>query len=459
MEPKVQVKVKPKTHPIGPKPITLKEGSVSVKIYGTWSHSKITDLATGKKIKNFKEEYTLRYYIGSTRKQKRFTDLDKAKLEARSILTKIKNNETEALKLTGIDRSSYVEAKSILSSLDDPPSLLLAISDYVSARKEINNNNISLTDVAKDYRRRNSLIEKKVKVSVLVEEFISFKENQNLSHEYIRTLKRLRKFGQDFDINVNELNFNLLQTYFENMVDLDGNPAQPRTKKNAWERIITLLRFGLKRKYLAEEIINELIDVDLPKIINSKPLIWTPAEFSEILNSTRSQLIPYLAIAGFAGVRTQEIHNLDWSQIDLDRKQIKIDSAQAKTRARRIVPLCDAATAWLKPHQKSEGKVVHYSYAGKHSIVISRDIMRRREIDGVNSKFIWKRNGLRHSFISYQLALTKKVHEIAMDAGNSENIIFKNYRELVTEEEAKHWFSIFPEKAENIVHMRPSAVS
>ena len=38
-----------------------------------------------------------------------------------------------------------------------------------------------------------------------------------------------------------------------------------------------------------------------------------------------------------------------------------------------------------------------------------------------------------------------------MDAGNSENIIFKNYRELVTEDEAKAWFSILPTGEKNII--------
>ena len=242
------------------------------------------------------------------------------------------------------------------------------------------------------------------------------------------------------------------------MVDPKGNPIQPRTKKNAWERIITLLRFGLKRKYLSEGLFNELIEIDLPKIINGKPPIWTPDEFKEMLNFARPELVPFLAIAGFAGVRSQEIHNLDWSQIDLDRKHIKIDGEHAKPRARRVVPLNAAAISWLKLYQKTDGKVIHYSYTGKHSQAVSRDVMTNRDLRNDNSEFLWKRNGLRHSYISYQLALTKKVHEIAMDAGNSENIIFKNYRELVTEEEASRWFSIFPKKEQNIIHMLPSAV-
>jgi hypothetical protein len=53
MQAKQLVSSKPKEHPIGQKPLTLRDGSVSVKIYGTWSHSKITDPLSGKKIKNY----------------------------------------------------------------------------------------------------------------------------------------------------------------------------------------------------------------------------------------------------------------------------------------------------------------------------------------------------------------------------------------------------------------------
>ncbi len=57
----------------------------------------------------------------------------------------------------------------------------------------------------------------------------------------------------------------------------------------------------------------------------------------------------------------------------------------------------------------------------------------------------WKRNGLRHSFISYRMALVKNENTMALEAGNSPQMIFSHYRELVTESEAEEWFSIFPE--------------
>ena len=57
----------------------------------------------------------------------------------------------------------------------------------------------------------------------------------------------------------------------------------------------------------------------------------------------------------------------------------------------------------------------------------------------------WKHNALRHSFISYRVAKIKNVNEVAMEAGNSPDMIFKHYRELVTEKEADAWFGVTPD--------------
>jgi predicted urease superfamily metal-dependent hydrolase len=56
-----------------------------------------------------------------------------------------------------------------------------------------------------------------------------------------------------------------------------------------------------------------------------------------------------------------------------------------------------------------------------------------------------KHNALRHSFISYRVAKIKKVNEVAMEAGNSPDMIFKHYRNLVTEKEADGWFGVTPD--------------
>jgi hypothetical protein len=64
--------------------------------------------------------------------------------------------------------------------------------------------------------------------------------------------------------------------------------------------------------------------------------------------------------------------------------------------------------------------------------------------------FEWKHNALRHSFCSYRLADVKSAAEVALEAGNSPQMIFQHYRELVTERAAKGWFAITPEVAKAV---------
>lgn len=61
-----------------------------------------------------------------------------------------------------------------------------------------------------------------------------------------------------------------------------------------------------------------------------------------------------------------------------------------------------------------------------------------------SNEFKWQHNGLRHSFISYRVAVVKNVTQVALEAGNSPAVIFSNHRELVTPQDAKEWFSIRP---------------
>jgi hypothetical protein len=58
--------------------------------------------------------------------------------------------------------------------------------------------------------------------------------------------------------------------------------------------------------------------------------------------------------------------------------------------------------------------------------------------------FDWKHNALRHSFISYRVAAMKNIAEVSLEAGNSPQMIFQHYREVVDGDEAKKWFAIKP---------------
>jgi len=69
----------------------------------------------------------------------------------------------------------------------------------------------------------------------------------------------------------------------------------------------------------------------------------------------------------------------------------------------------------------------------------------------------WKHNALRRWFISYRVAETQNVAQVALEAGNSPQMIFKNYRELVRGADARTWFSIVPGGESKVIGMRKAA--
>ena len=62
--------------------------------------------------------------------------------------------------------------------------------------------------------------------------------------------------------------------------------------------------------------------------------------------------------------------------------------------------------------------------------------------------FAWKHSALRHSFISYRLAAVQNTAPVALEAGNSPQIVFRHCRELVRPMEAERWFAVTPASVE-----------
>ena len=112
----------------------------------------------------------------------------------------------------------------------------------------------------------------------------------------------------------------------------------------------------------------------------------------------------------------------------------------AKNEERRLVPIPDNLARWLQPQVKTDGPVCPYTnLANVYAHLAKR------------AKVPWKRNGLRHSWISYRVAQTKNVPQVSFEAGNSPQMIHRHYLKLVTESVAKQWFAILPEQPANII--------
>ena len=133
---------------------------------------------------------------------------------------------------------------------------------------------------------------------------------------------------------------------------------------------------------------------------------------------------------------------LEWKDIRFEQGFIEVTAAKAKTASRRLVPLLDVLKSWILPLKKESGRVLDY---GHNSALIRARIGFCKtgiKVEDKPTQFAWKPNALRHSFASYRLAEIKDAARVALEMGNSPSMLFRNYRELVTEKQAQEWFAL-----------------
>ena len=94
-----------------------------------------------------------------------------------------------------------------------------------------------------------------------------------------------------------------------------------------------MFNFGIKRGHCAE---NPCKKLDISRRDAVEIEVYTPAEVAAILSAAEThdaQLVPFLAISFFCGIRLAEALRLDWSAIDLHESFVKSPAAMTKTRA------------------------------------------------------------------------------------------------------------------------------
>jgi hypothetical protein len=136
----------------------------------------------------------------------------------------------------------------------------------------------------------------------------------------------------------------------------------------------------------------------------------------------------------------------------------------AKTASRRTVEIPHNARAWLALYAKESGPVwptteearnlwnLARVEAGFGPFFSTRTAVNTAQA-GRDDLRPWPDNALRHSAISYRLALTRDLPRVATEAGNSPVIVQRHYAELVKPDAAKKFFGILPREAANVIRL------
>jgi integrase len=395
------------------KPVAVvKQGSAAVPIYRGMCRKSV--------------RFTVAFYRDGRRRRLTFGNLDAAKDEARRIALNIQRGMSSDNDLRPQDRETFRTAMNMLAPLGLP--LLGCLEEYVTCRRDLGS--VPLRVAVEAYKSRTAGVEAGVTVERIVEEMLLAKTQDRLSSMHIKDLRSLyHRFARAFPGAISEITTPQLDAWIRK------GEFTITTRNNRLRRMKMLFTFAKERGYLPK---NEPTAIEMLKPVKSLALdvgLFTPGEMDRLMQAASPQMIPFLAIGGFAGLRVEEICRLDWSAVHLDRRMIELRASQAKTASRRIVPMSENLAAWLAPLAR-QGAVIPNRLFTEKVRKFAHEI-------GVG----WPRNALRHSYISYRVAEIQNVAQVALEAGNSPAIIFKHYRELVTREDAQKWFSIFPANA------------
>jgi integrase len=127
---------------------------------------------------------------------------------------------------------------------------------------------------------------------------------------------------------------------------------------------------------------------------------------------------------------------------------VQVAAEHAKGADRRLIEMSENLKEWLLPYEDRSGKLWRLSH-----MEFYRDLEAARAKAGISK---WPSNVLRHSYASYHLAFHQNAAALALQMGHtSQAMIFSNYRELVTKQDAERYWRIRPaQAATNVISMR-----
>jgi integrase len=256
----------------------------------------------------------------------------------------------------------------------------------------------------------------------------------------------LRRFADTFvNTAVCELGKQQLDLFFGSLKKAFG--VETAKSRNHYRGAIrSFLSWCVRKDYLRPA--NRLTEADAmqTELANSAEVeLYSPKEFRTLLEAAEGPMQALLAIGGLAGLRTQELLRLDWTDLWRIEGHIEVSREKAKTRQRRLVEIGPALAAWLEPFRSfTTGRI----WDNTESVFQKAALALTGEA-GVGRK----ENGLRHSYCTYHFALNANENLTAQQAGNSPAMIHQHYKGLATKAEAEKWFAVAPKQADNVISM------
>lgn len=208
------------------------------------------------------------------------------------------------------------------------------------------------------------------------------------------------------------------------------------SQKNILRALNVLFNYAVTKKMIG---MNPLIGMDTPTVYNEMPAVITPDDFTSLLNRCYNKKwydrMTVFVLIGFCGIRREEACKLTWQDINWTDETVTIPARIAKGASFRRNKIPENAMRWLRAARDDRLT----NLIGENGKTLLRVALRFSHIK-------YKKNALRHSFCSYALVDWNDDDKVAKYMGHigSAKMMYKHYRTLVNESDAKKWWAISP---------------
>jgi integrase len=294
----------------------------------------------------------------------------------------------------------------------------------------------TIADAVQHYVGYLKASEKSCTAVQLVKELVTAKEKDGASRRHLDDLNsRLNIFAEKF-------NGQLVAAIMTAEIDdwLRSLNVSAVTRNHYRRLIILAFNFAVDRGYAISNPAAKTAEAREPK---AKPGILSVEQANALLEKASPEILPYVAIGLFAGLRRAEIERLDWSEVDFESGHIEVTAEKSKSKiANRFITIQPNLREWLLPFRKLKGNIT--------PLENFRELFEQTRSDaGINN---WPDNALRHSFASYHVAHFKDPKALALEMGHTDSgMLFNHYRALVKPKDAERFWKIKPAATEKVV--------
>ena len=291
----------------------------------------------------------------------------------------------------------------------------------------------------------------------LVDEYLAARRagafgKRRAGERWLRTLENQLKFFADyFKCPIASLTAADISRW------LDSRNVGGKTRRGYRLAAGLVLDFAKARNYLPRDR-HLLADVPVPIAAKPRKSILQPGQLADLLSiahERRPRMLPFIALAAFAGLRHEEIKPpltdkdpLRWGDIDFAASTIHVREETSKTGEERFITMPENLAKWLLPHARAGADPV---CSIVHTAEALCDLKRRAGIPAGKNE---TRNTLRKSWASYRDALKPEGADDsanAGEAGHSQEIRRKNYVRRMHASDAAAWFAIEPAQLQGLL--------